>query len=235
MHPDHRPPPCVEGHDVGPYGEGRHLASAELLNSGTHFRAGRSETVVTAFRSDNPASIRAFARLNSLPVAWRSITALDHAVRAARVLRELLSAARRRRDQPLRDQSRYRRSQLGIIVVAASIGLIVLVNVVHDALVTSAAGLVLALVLLAFLRQSQDSIAAIDWQATSRSRQRVGYLLASVMLVGLAVYAVFLGTDVLERVLLLTPVVLGGGARDRLGASLAFVRSPEGRRAVRLA
>ncbi|MBV8161770.1 MAG: hypothetical protein JO265_12670 [Acidimicrobiia bacterium] len=168
-------------------------------------------------------------------MAWRSITALDHAVRAARVLRELLSAARRRRDQPLRDQSRYRRSQLGIIVVAASIGLIVLVNVVHDALVTSAAGLVLALVLLAFLRQSQDSIAAIDWQATSRSRQRVGYLLASVMLVGLAVYAVFLGTDVLERVLLLTPVVLGGGARDRLGASLAFVRSPEGRRAVRLA
>ena len=126
------------------------------------------------------------------------------------ILRELFLEARKREDQPVPTQSRRRRSPLGVIVIAASIGLIVLVNVIHDALVTSAAALVLVVLLLTFLRQSRDAISVVGWQSASVARQRLGYVLASVSLVGFAVYAFYLGTDVVERVLLLTPVVLGG-------------------------
>lgn len=44
----------------------------------------RHNAASSLLRSDHPASMRAFARLNSLPVAWQSITALDHAVRSGR-------------------------------------------------------------------------------------------------------------------------------------------------------
>jgi len=44
----------------------------------------RHNSASSLLRSDDPRSMRAFARLNSLPVAWQSITALDHAVRTGR-------------------------------------------------------------------------------------------------------------------------------------------------------
>lgn len=45
---------------------------------GTHYRHNDASSLLT---NDHPRSMRAFGRLNSLPVAWQSITALDQALR----------------------------------------------------------------------------------------------------------------------------------------------------------
>jgi len=100
------------------------------------------------------------------------------------------------------------------LTIAAAVGLAVLVEVTHDRLVTSAAGLVVALLLLIVVRQSPiwpTAIQPVEERrlATNPGRRRLGYVLAVLLVAGLGVRAYFLGSGVLERVLLLFPLVLG--------------------------